>query len=140
MACHALLETNAREGRMTETKDKRRHPRVAHRLRVRSTLREAVELVTIDLSAGGLRCTAPVFIPPMTKVALSLVLPPIAGAADDWERTVEGEAVVVRTEPSGPRKRNDGLFDVALFFSRMDEADRQRLQEFLLVRTARSGN
>ncbi len=124
---------------MRETKDKRRHPRVAQRLRVRSTLREAVELETVDLSAGGLRCTAPVFIPPMTKMALSLVLPPPAGSVGAREQTVRGETVVVRTEPSSPEKKNGGLYHVALFFSRMDEADRQKLHEFLLVRAGKPG-
>ena len=139
-ACHALLETNAREGRMTGTKDKRRHPRVAHRLRVRSTLRDAVELETVDLSAGGLRCTAPLFIPPMTRMALSLVLPSPAGTSDGRPETVQGEAVVVRTEPSDPHRKDGGPYHVALFFSRMDEADRHRLHQFLLARGGRAGN
>src|SRR5262245_49267101 len=96
-------------------KDKRRHPRVAHRIRVRSSSREAVELETIDLSAGGLSCTAPAFLPPMTKLAISLVLPVHNGSAD--HDTVEGEAVVVRTDPAEPDPGRDS-YRVALFFSR----------------------
>lgn len=117
---------------MSLTHDKRRHPRVAQRIRVRSSSREAVELETIDLSAGGLSCTAPAFLPPMTKLAVSLVLPhhksSVSGSDDS--QVVSGEAIVVRTEPSSPVPGN-GSYRVALFFSRMEDADRGRLLDFL---------
>ena len=120
---------------MSQTNDKRRHPRVAHRIRVRSSSREAVELETIDLSVGGLNCTAPAFLPPMTRLALSMVLPAAhaqasPGDAKNGHETVQGEAVVVRTDPPVPV---DGRasYRVALFFSRMDDADRKRLHDFL---------
>lgn len=117
---------------MSQTHDKRRHPRVAQRIRVRSSSREAVELETIDLSAGGLSCTAPAFLPLMTKLAVSLVLPghksSVSGCDDG--QVVKGEAVVVRTDPSSPVAGN-GSYRVALFFSRMEDADRVRLLDFL---------
>src|SRR5207247_10213405 len=87
--------------RMSQSKDKRRHPRVAHRIRVRSSSREAVELETVDLSAGGFSCTAPAFLPLMTKLAVSLVLPVTRAAAPEpgnGPETVNGAAVVVRTD------------------------------------------
>jgi c-di-GMP-binding flagellar brake protein YcgR len=117
---------------MSPTQDKRRHPRVAQRIRVRSSSREAVELETIDLSAGGLSCTAPAFLPLMTKLAVSLVLPghksSVSGSDDS--QLVNGEAIVVRTDPSSPVEGN-GSYRVALFFSRMESADRERLVDFL---------
>lgn len=129
---------------MSGTDDKRRHPRVAHRIRVRSThhdepAREALELETIDLSAGGLNCTAPVFLPPMTKLALSLVLPAGPSPEAHQEQRVSGEAVVVRSDPSHP-KANGGTYRVALFFSKMDDADRHRLHEFVKSRAGRPGS
>jgi c-di-GMP-binding flagellar brake protein YcgR len=120
---------------MSRPNDKRRHPRVAHRLRVRSKDRDALELETIDLSAGGLNCSSPVFIPPMTKMALALVLPETNVGHAVSEQQIHGEAVVVRTEPSAREKGNGGPFQVALFFSRMEETDRQRLQIFLKGRS-----
>jgi c-di-GMP-binding flagellar brake protein YcgR len=108
---------------MTRTEDKRRHPRVSHRLRVRSQDQGGVDLETIDLSAGGLSCDSPAFVAPMTKLALSLQLPSPAG---NGGAVVEGEAVVVRSEPA-----NRGGYRIALFFSRMDEEHRRRLQQFL---------
>jgi hypothetical protein len=91
-----------------------------------------VELETIDLSAGGLSCTAPAFLPLMTKLAVSLVLPghksSVSGSDDS--QVVNGEAIVVRTDPSSPVQGN-GPYRVALFFSRMESADRERLLDFL---------
>ena len=118
------------------SEDKRRHPRVAKRIRVRSSAREAVELETIDLSAGGFSCTAPAFLPPMTRLAVSLVLP--ANHVTP-EQTVEGEAVVVRTEPTAAGRTNGG-YRVALFFSRMEETDRDKLAKFLAIGPGRSGH
>lgn len=116
--------------------DKRRHPRVARKIRVRSSAREAVELETIDLSAGGFSCTAPAFLPPMTKLAVSLVLPSKTEAPAE---TVSGEAIVVRTEPSAPGTTN-GQYRVALFFSRMEDGDRRKLAEFLANDVGRPGH
>ena len=118
---------------MSQSHDKRRHPRVAQRIRVRSSSREAVELETIDLSAGGLSCTAPAFLAPMTKLAVSLVLPdprPSLKGDGDGHETVSGEVVVVRTEPPAPVE-GKATYRVALFFSRMDDSDRRRLLDFL---------
>ncbi len=127
---------------MSQSKDKRRHPRVASRIRVRSSSREAVELETIDLSAGGLSCTAPAFLPLMTKLALSLVLPadrPAAADKPNGHETVTGEAIVVRTEPPAPVV-GQGVYRVALFFSKMEDADRKRLLDFLERHTGKAGH
>ena len=127
---------------MSQSKDKRRHPRVAHRVKVRSSSREAVELETIDLSAGGISCTAPAFLPLMTRLALSLVLPTDHSSAADkpnGHETVTGEAVVVRTDPPAPVDGNE-TYRVALFFSKMDDADRKRLHEFLERHAGKAGH
>ncbi|HEU4403635.1 MAG TPA: PilZ domain-containing protein [Candidatus Polarisedimenticolia bacterium] len=123
---------------MSHSHDKRRHPRVSRRLRVRSDHHEALDLETIDLSAGGLSCTTPVFLPLMTKMALALRLPGGTEGADPDEQVVKGEAVVVRTEPPAPSRSTDG-YRVALFFSRMEEADRQKLLNYLKKHNGKSG-
>ena len=119
--------------------DKRRHPRVAKRIKVESADRK-LQLETIDLSAGGLSCRAPVFLAPMTRMAISLVLPG-NGGAEKTEQVVRGEAVVVRTEPEkGIAPPPDGFYRIALFFSRMDEPDRKRLQEYLKHLAGKNGS
>jgi c-di-GMP-binding flagellar brake protein YcgR len=113
--------------RMSRSDEKRRHPRVAKRIRVRSRFEGAVELETVDLSIGGLSCTAPMSLPVMTKLALSLNLPDNGGS--ESEQVIEGEAVVVRSEPS--QSPQEPGFRIALFFSRMEEEHRKSLVEYL---------
>jgi hypothetical protein len=121
---------------MGQSEDKRRHPRISQRVRVQSLSRDAVELETIDVSVGGLRCTSPQFIPPMTKMALSMVLPSTPGHAGNGQQMVQGEAVVVRTEPATAAAQPvNGGYRVALFFSRMDDPDRKILLDWLKSRT-----
>jgi hypothetical protein len=120
---------------MPSTPDKRQHPRLAQRLTVRATGGGGVALETINLSAGGLFCTSPDWVAPMTRMALSLELP-APGGNGAGGAVVRGEAVVVRTEPTAPAAAHAGGYRIALFFSRMDDDHRQTLQTFLKSRTA----
>jgi hypothetical protein len=70
-------------------------------------------------------------------MALSLVLP---GSPNPPDHVVRGEAVVVRSEPATPGVSVNGLYRVALFFSRMDDADRRILQEYLKTLNGKSGS
>lgn len=112
---------------MSRSDEKRRHPRVAKRIRVRSRFEGAVELETVDLSIGGLSCTAPLSLPLMTRLALQINLPDDGGSRK--EQSIEGEAVVVRSEPS--TSPHEPGYRIALFFSRMEESHRRSLVEFL---------
>jgi hypothetical protein len=116
---------------MKSSDEKRRDPRVTDRVIVRSTHNDA-NLETINLSAGGLLCTSPAWVAPMTKMALSLELPMPTPKAP---RLVEGEAVVVRTDPPAPTTNPGGGYRVALFFSRMDAEHREALDQFLKLRS-----
>lgn len=116
---------------MSHPEEKRRHPRIARRVSVRSEDQLAVDLETVDLSAGGLCCTASQFIPPMTKMALTLILPSNSDGKKPVEELVSGEAIVVRTDRS---PSDDGGYRIALFFSRMGEKDRRTLHRFLQSR------
>jgi hypothetical protein len=111
--------------------DKRQHPRIDRRVRVRTTAGDT-PLETINLSAGGLFCTSRTWVAPMTRLALSLELPDAAGQN---AAVVQGEAVVVRTEPSSPAP-DPSTYRIALFFSRMDDEHRRTLQTFLTSRTS----
>jgi hypothetical protein len=120
---------------MTHLPDKRQHPRITQRLTVRAADGSDVALETINLSAGGLFCTSPSWVAPMTRLALSLELPALPGKGGS-AALVRGEAVVVRTEPPSPSTAHKGGYRVALFFSRLDDDHRQTLQTYLKSRTA----
>ncbi len=116
---------------MKSSDEKRRDPRISDRVIVRSA-QGAGNLETINLSAGGLLCTSPAWVAPMTRMALSLELP---GLERDGPTLVEGEAVVVRTDPPAPTTNPGGGYRVALFFSRMDDEHRLALNQFLKLRS-----
>jgi len=115
---------------MTHGNEKRRHPRVSESLTIRAVHDGGVAFQTINLSAGGLFCTSPSFIAPMTRLSLMMEVP----LPDDDPARIEGEAVVVRTEPAAPVPAHQGGYRIALFFSRLAEDDRLALQAFLTSR------
>jgi PilZ domain len=116
---------------MTRSEDKRQHPRVSQRLPVQSQIHGGVALETINLSAGGLSCTSPAYVAPMTRMSLALQIP----SASNGTTIVEGEGIVVRTEPPEPSAANQGGYRIALFFSRMDDEHRRALQTWLNSRS-----
>lgn len=112
---------------MAPSEDKRQYPRVSQRLPLRSQSHGGVALETVDLSAGGLSCTSPEYVAPMTRMSLALQIP----SATNGPVVVEGEGVVVRTEPPQPSAEHTGGYRIALFFSRMDDEHRRVLQTWL---------
>jgi hypothetical protein len=114
---------------MSAAKEKRLHPRINERLTIRHAEPGGPVLETINLSAGGMFCTSSEYIAPMTRMALQMRLPGSAAA-----RPIEGEAIVVRTEPSAQAAPPGGGYRIALYFSRLEEDDRKALQTFLQSR------
>jgi hypothetical protein len=113
---------------MSASKEKRLHPRIDERLSIRSPQQGGAVLETINLSVGGMFCTSSEYIAPMTRMALEVRLPGDAG------KPIEGEAIVVRTEPPAAAAAPKGGYRIALYFSRLEDDDRHALQTFLQSR------
>ena len=114
---------------MTQANEKRRHPRVSDQITIRAAHEGGLSLQTINLSAGGMFCTSPTFIAPMTRLSLMMEVP-----RQEAPARIEGEAVVVRTEPGAPVPTHRGGYRIALFFSRLEDDDRAALQAYLASR------
>ncbi|MCI0567448.1 MAG: PilZ domain-containing protein [Acidobacteria bacterium] len=116
---------------MTVSPEKRSHPRVKDRLTLRSTspAEGASEMSTTDLSLGGAQVAASRFVPLMTRVEVTLLLPPEEGT-ESGPRPVRAEAVVVRVNPPAPQAEIEH-YQIALFFSRMEQRDRNALARYL---------
>jgi len=116
---------------MSTPPEKRRHPRVRDRLTLRSSspAEGMSEMSTTDLSLGGAHVIASRYFPLMTRVEVTLLLPPEEGI-ESGPRPVRTEAVVVRVHPPQalPQVRN---YEMALFFSRMEQRDRNALARYL---------
>jgi len=87
----------------------------------------AARMVASDLSLGGLYCSSSVDYPAMTRLAVRLFLP---DGEPERSAPVDVEAVVIRrrrlaSASGAPR------FELALFFTTMADAARQRLARFI---------
>ena len=116
---------------MADSQEKRRQPRVQDRLTLRSSSPEtgSVEMSTTNLSLGGAHVVTNYYMPLMTRVEVTLHRPPEAGL-ESRPRPVKAEAVVVRVLPPAPSPESRS-FEMALFFSRMEQRDRSALARYL---------
>jgi hypothetical protein len=87
-------------------------------------------MVTDNLSIAGLQCTSSADFPEMTRLAVRLMLPPIHGGGNEPE-PVDVEAVVVRRADLDPSSAGDPRYQLALFFTGIDDTAKQRLTKFI---------
>ena len=85
-------------------------------------------MVAKNLSLGGLYCTSAQDFPEMTRLAVRLMLP-VAGNGDT--EAVDVEAVVVRREEIAQASNGDQRYELALYFTGLEENAQQRLQSYL---------
>ena len=114
--------------------ERRAHPRYPKKVEVLGTPQQGgteAKMVTSDLSVGGLHCVSTADFPEMTLLAVRLMLP-LNGGTNAANQSLDVEAVVVRREefrsPNG-----ESRFELALFFTRVEDMDKQRIAQFLGV-------
>lgn len=113
--------------------ERRAHTRHSTDLTIQGTPDEGgvvARMIARNLSLGGLYCTSTTDFPEMTRLAVRLMLPLKGAGSGNGTEPVDLEAVVVRREPnnrSGGRKR----FDLALYFTNVDDAIRAQLQRYI---------
>jgi len=112
--------------------DRRAHPRVDTAVDLRIQPDEGgtvARVVTGNLSLGGLYCTSQVDIPEMTRLAVRLMLPGLGG--NGGEEPVDLQAVVVRRRELPSHTSNGARFELALYFTSLDDMARARLSRYL---------
>ncbi len=118
--------------------DKRQHPRVEARLAMQlaeETLGEAlVTTESLNISRGGVYCESPEYLAPLSKVALTVILP--AFGPGDRTRMLRCEGVVVRCEAL-PAVRGRKRYQLACCFTGLDAGARALLDEFVAWRALR---
>lgn len=105
----------------------------------------AAQLVTEsqNISASGVYCFSDHYLAPLSKVALTIVLPRVPGSRGSKE-LIKCEGIVVRCDQ--PRKRGDGNYELACMFSGLEPEWRRRIDEFVTwrnlqaLRSATRGN
>jgi c-di-GMP-binding flagellar brake protein YcgR len=86
-------------------------------------------MVASDLSLGGLYCSSSRDFAEMTRLAVRLLLPTNGASPADAE-ALDAEAVVVRRRKLKSASGN-GRYELALYFTGISDADRERLARFL---------
>ena len=88
---------------------------------------------SINVSANGVYFTSAVYIPTLTKLQITLLLPESGNAAASNEVTCEG--VVVRTDPDTPSE-DPSEYEVACYFTSISETSRGHLESYILNQLA----
>lgn len=83
------------------------------------------EIRTLNVSLSGAYCRSRYFLPVMTRLNVSLLLP-----GGESPQRLGAEAVVVRVQPCSG-SGNEGSYDLALYFTKMQPGDQDRLNAFL---------
>jgi hypothetical protein len=126
--------TPKRSGRRTE---RRRASRAEARVSMRvegapdDGARTQIVTESQNISASGVYCSSPHYLAPLSKVALTLVLPRLPGGRGAKE-LIKCDGIAVRCEP--PVRRGERCFELACMFSGLDERRRIMLEEFVTWR------
>ena len=121
------------------TKERRQAPRVIAKLAMQiAGLGEDASVLTtesINLSSGGLQFQSKTTLPPLTRVALTLLLPPF-GRRLRRSRMVQCQGVIVRAaEIELPRQKRK--YELACCFTDMAEEDRELVEQYVVWRSLR---
>lgn len=122
---------------MTERKERRQSRRIHTDLELTlAGLDEAtVPARTLNLSAGGAYLVVQNNLPPLSKLELSIELPPLPVEAEGQPGVLHVDAVVVRSEPD---EEMTDAYRVGVAFMNMSPGDRRRLEDYIEWRMTRS--
>jgi hypothetical protein len=95
---------------------------------------DTARVESINVSANGVYFSSPTFIPELTRLDITLDLPQGEGKKTRGESVVCA-GVVVRTDPPEPQA---GVteYEVACYFTSIDEADKEVLESYILKQVA----
>ena len=108
--------------------ERRSAARVPARLSMEITLGgERASAESLNVSANGVYFASRAYIPLLTKLRVTLELPGDGGATS----RVSCDGVVVRTEPEN-ESSSTREYQVACYFTEISDADRVRLESYIL--------
>ncbi|MEW5806933.1 MAG: PilZ domain-containing protein [Acidobacteriota bacterium] len=115
-----------------ESKDRRKHNRVAKSLRLKPAegRNGFMELQCTNISLGGACCISKVNFPVMTKLLMHLYLHETDGHKLSADVPLSIHAYVVRSEKI-KKGKNKNRYLLALFFKEMENAQAHLLREFI---------
>ena len=112
---------------MSQVTERRRHKRIDSRLPLK--LKEGdYDLITEtkNVSCSGAYCEVNRYLPPLTKINVTLVFPRAKGETE----TITCQGIVVRTDHM-PYSNGTNYYCVAIYFSDINKADMSKLSAFV---------
>jgi hypothetical protein len=119
-------------------RERRKAPRIPAKLAMQVAGQDEASVLTtesINLSASGIQFGSRVFLSPLTKVALTLLLPPF-GRRLRRERMLRCEGIIVRCEET-PTARQKPRYELACYFTGLEETDRELIEQYVVWRSIR---
>ena len=105
--------------------ERRQYPRIEQRLPLKIAANGYdFATATQNISCVGAYCRVTKYIPPFTRVMVTLDLPIISDNAK-IDRIVECKGVIVRTEDK------EGGFNIAIFFNAITESQRNKIAQYV---------
>jgi len=119
-------------------KDRRKHKRASLEIPLdmhsADAKHKSFTAKTINLSAGGFYCKVPFFIPLLTKLRISMVVPMRQARGKEQDHVVSCGGMVVRTVPEKPKPAIKG-YEIGCFFTDIDDYDRLIIEQYLVERS-----
>lgn len=120
-------------------RERRKAPRVVAKLAMQvSEMRDDASVLTtesVNLSSSGLQFQSRMFLAPLTKVALTLLVPPFGRLRR--QRMVRCEGVIVRCEEA-ERALKRPRYHLACYFTDVGEEDRALVEQYVTWRALRT--
>jgi hypothetical protein len=115
-------------------KERRKHKRASLEIPLDMQSAEArhkgFSAKTMNLSAGGFYCRVPFFIPMLTKLRVSMVIPVRDTAGRESDHVISCGGMVVRTVPEKQRPATKS-YEIGCFFTDLDDYDRLVIEQYL---------
>ncbi len=109
--------------------ERRRHPRIDKNLQFKLMTEDFdIATETMNLSRNGVCCRINKNIPLMTHLEIFLELP-LDNEENEIEY-VECSGVVVRIERNQPEPATNGFYNVAIFFNKIADIDKEKIEKF----------
>jgi c-di-GMP-binding flagellar brake protein YcgR len=122
----------------SEMPERRRAVRVPAQLalQIKISGQDYARIESINVSANGVYFSLPTYLPVLTKVEIGLSLPADNSESGFQEsKMVTCEGVVVRIEPE-QEQPGVSRYDVACYFTSIDEEDSEFLESYILKQVA----
>lgn len=86
---------------------------------------------TVNLSAGGFYCKVPFYIPVLTRLRISMVVPVKEGSGREHDHVISCGGTVVRTVPD-KQDPTVKTYDIGCFFTDIEDYDRLIIEQYLV--------